>query len=160
MLYFAYGSNLYPPQMQARCPGAQALTRGMLENWQLILTKRGTANIISKPGALVHGGLWKFQPHHVAIMDRWEGVSSGVYRKAWLPVRTADGGLKTALTYVGAHRSYGRASPHYIINAMIPGALAFALPEAYLEEIRSWLPTRPIATSQRYYGQRNQTPKK
>ncbi len=152
MLYFAYGSNLYPPQMHARCPGARAVARAALHDWRLILTTRGTANIVRTEGAVVHGGLWKFHLSHVAIMDRWEGVARGTYRRVWVRVRFADGVIKPAITYVGAHRRPGRARPHYMLNAMLPGATAFDLPQTYVEEMQSWLPQRPVGAYQRHHG--------
>jgi len=157
MLYFAYGSNLYPRQMRARCRGAQIVARGELHGWRLILTKRGTANIVQRKEAVVHGGLWKFHPHHVAAMDEWEGVAQGIYRRVWVHVCLADGSVKPALTYAGCARaqcSPGIGRPNYMLTAMIPGAIAFGLPEAYIESLRAWLPARPVAARRSYWGRR------
>ena len=81
--YFAYGSNMSRPQMQRRCPGAQSAGRCVLPDWRLVITVRGSANIRFQEGAATHGVLWRFEPHHIGLMDfvgRGEpsGLSTGV----------------------------------------------------------------------------------
>ena len=154
MFYFAYGSNLSLSQTRRRCPGAQPIGRAVLNNWRLILTTRGTANIVRAPGRQVHGGLWLFEPHHLTIMDQWEGVSRRANRRAWLRAHRADGTACTVVTYLGARTSSGIGKAHYILGNMLPGAECFELPQHYQDEIRSWLPRHPIAASQRYLGRR------
>ena len=154
MIYFAYGSNLSPMQMQRRCPGARAAGRAMLRDWRLILTTRGTANIVKAPGQCLHGALWRFAPRHIALMDAWEGVAAGAYRRAWIRVQCPDGLEHTAVTYIGARTAPGVGKAHYITKTMLPGATAFELPDAFHDEIRSWLPARPIGAGQAYRGRR------
>jgi gamma-glutamylcyclotransferase (GGCT)/AIG2-like uncharacterized protein YtfP len=154
MLYFAYGSNLLPTQMQRRCPGAQMVVGAVLPDWQLILTTSGTANIVRRRGGSVFGGLWKFQPHHAKIMDQWEGVGRGGLRRTWVRVTGLDGAERSALTYVG-HKAYpGAGRPNYVLGNMLPGAAAFFLPSDYHDEIRSWLPASHIGAGRRYNGRR------
>ena len=154
MLYFAYGSNLSPQQTRRRCPGAQAVGRAVLQDWRLILTTRGTANIVRAPGWQVHGGLWRFEPHHLTIMDQWEGVSRRANRRAWLRAQRSDGTACTVVTYLGARTHAGTGKPHYILGKMLPGAECFELPAHYHDEIRSWLPRHLIGASQQYLGRR------
>ena len=82
MLYFAYGSNLNPPQMRRRCPGAQPEGRALLTNWRLILTTRGSANIVRAPGAGVY-------------MGRCGGSNRGIWR-SW------TAGKASAAAFIGA----------------------------------------------------------
>ena len=154
MFYFAYGSNLFPVQTRRRCPGAQPAGRAILRDWRLILTTRGTANIVRAPGDAVHGGLWRFEPHHLTIMDQWEGVSRRANRRAWLRADRADGSTCTVVTYLGARTRAGAGKPHYILGNMLPGAESFELPQHFRDEIESWLPRRPVAASQKYVGRR------
>lgn len=156
--YFAYGSNMSQPQMQRRCPGAQPAGRGVLPDWRLVITVRGSANIRFQEGAATHGVLWRFEPHHIGLMDLWEGVSHRVYRRTWVRVTRPDGRLVTALTYICSAVWPGRSRPGYVETAMLPGAAASAIPEFYQDEIRSWLPRRPIGARRRYNGRR--TPKR
>ncbi|MGI9523194.1 MAG: gamma-glutamylcyclotransferase family protein [Hyphomicrobiaceae bacterium] len=154
MLYFAYGSNLNPGQMQRRCPGAQPVGRAVLHAWQLIMTTKGTANIVRAPGKTLHGAVWRFLPHHLALMDRWEGVAHRANRRAWLRLTLPDGSECAAVTYIGVRNWPGPGKPHYIVGAMLKGAAAFELPRSYQEEIRQWLPRRPTGSNQQYRGRR------
>lgn len=158
MLYFAYGSNLLPKQMQHRCPGARAAGSARLDDWKLVFNTRGAANIVQTRDAAVYGALWRFLPHHVGLMDRWEGVSVGVYRRAWIRVERPDGTICTAITYVSAFTAPGQGRAHYINRAILPGAAHFALPDAFRTEIADWLPRRPIGASRPYLGRK--TPKR
>ncbi|MEL7544161.1 MAG: gamma-glutamylcyclotransferase family protein, partial [Pseudomonadota bacterium] len=73
-LYFAFGSNLHPAQMQERCPGARAVSIAQLADYAFSLTPRGGANIVPRTGAIVWGVLWRCTPHHFATLDAYEGV--------------------------------------------------------------------------------------
>ncbi|HUS98383.1 MAG TPA: gamma-glutamylcyclotransferase family protein [Hyphomicrobiaceae bacterium] len=156
--YFAYGSNMSPPQMARRCPGARNSGAGVLENWRLIITVRGTANIVTAPNTRVHGVLWRFENHHIGQMDNWEGVARRVYRRAWLPVKMQDGTSVLALTYICNYRWPGIARASYVITAMLPGARAAGLPDHYIDEIRGWLHHRPLAAACLYNGRRTPKP--
>ena len=154
MFYFAFGSNMSPRQTPRRCPGAQPVGAARLDGWRLILPANSGATIIREPGAVAHGVLWRFLPHHAGLMDRWENVAGGVYRRQWLRVEHSERGIVTALTYVSDRRYPGQGRPSYINSAMLYGAESFGLPEYYAEEIRSWLPRRPIGANEIYRGRR------
>jgi len=158
VFYFAYGSNLLPKQMQRRCPGARAAGHARLDDWKLIFNTRGAANIVPAEGSVVHGALWRFLPHHVGLMDRWEGVAQGVYRRAWIRVELQGARTRTAVTYVSPFTSPGQGRPHYIKQAILPGADQFQLPEDFKRELATWLPRRPIGANRPYLGRK--TPKR
>ena len=157
--YFAFGSNMSPRQTPRRCPGAQPMGHAQLNGWRLIIGARGGANIIRAPQAVTHGVLWRFEPHHVAQMDEWEGVSVGIYRRQWLRViyrpETNEERELTALTYIADGHHHGRPRASYINSAMLYGAAAFELPSDYHDEIRGWLPRRPIGANELYRGRRS-----
>jgi cation transport regulator ChaC len=123
--------------------------------WRLILPANSGATLVRERGAVAYGVLWRFQPHHAGLMDRWENVAGGVYRRRWLRVESAELGTVTALTYISDRRYPGQGKPSYINSAMLFGAEAFGLPIEYAEEIRSWLPRRPIGAHQVYRGRRS-----
>lgn len=79
MLYFAYGSNLNIAQMARRCPRATPIRAFALKDWQLVF--RGVADIVQKSGAVVWGGVWDITDECERALDRYEGLSSGLYRK-------------------------------------------------------------------------------
>ena len=83
MLMFAYGSNLHVAQMANRCPAAEPLGRMILRGWRLVF--RGAADCVRESGAACYGGLWRITPACERVLDRFEGVASGVYRKEQVP---------------------------------------------------------------------------
>ena len=141
-LYFAYGSNMSPRQMLARCPGARSAGRATLAGWRFHITTRGTANIVRASGAIVHGVLWRVTPRHLRDLDRWEGVGLRVYRRRWVQLAAEGATARTAVVYIADRIWPGQARPTYVLTAVLPGARAFALPTAYQNEIRGWLPRR------------------
>ena len=156
--YFAYGSNMSPPQMCARCPGARAVGRARLEGWQFIIAARGGANIVPRAGARVEGVLWQVRREHLVSLNGWEGVAQGVYRRGMIRV-TLGGRSVTAVTYISDRRWPGRARVNYLTTAILPGAEEFSLDLAYRGELAAWLGRRPVGPrTQRYVGRRNRQP--
>jgi len=158
-LYFAFGSNMSPAQMRRRCPGAQALSAGILDGYRFMITVRGGANILKAEGCHVHGVLWRVTPQHLTWLDRWEGTREGVYRRAWVRVQSSDGKLRPAVAYVADRAWPAAARPNYILTAILPGARAFGLSETYITELTGWLAARPIGPVRTTYrGRRSALP--
>lgn len=152
MLYFAYGSNMSPAQMAARCPGAQPVGAACLKDWRFLITSRGSANIAPcRHGSEVYGVVWNCRPHHVATLDAFEGVSWRNYLHRWVRLECMEGGPISALAYTSLRRRPGRANANYLLTAVLPGAYAFDLPAHYLDELRDWLPARVICDRRRTY---------
>lgn len=160
MLYFAFGSNMSPRQTPRRCPGARPVGHARLDGWRLVLPVNSGATIVPEAGAVTHGVVWRFRPEHAGLMDRWENVAGGVYRRRWLRVDVIGHGEATALTYISHKRYPGQGRPSYINSAMLFGAAHFGLPEYYASEIRSWLPRRPIGAHEVYRGRRSPSRKR
>lgn len=143
-LYFAYGSNMSPQQMAWRCPGARPVGRAVLRDWRFHANTRGSASIMRRQGSEVHGVLWRCNAAHIHALDRYEGISWGNYRRrhktVFLPCETPV----AAIVYEGTRTYDGQARVRYMHTAVLPGALHFALPDKYIEELRTWLPRRPI----------------
>ncbi len=154
-LYFAYGSNMLPQQMARRCFGARKMGHGWLSDWKYITTKRGTANIRPLEGHMVHGVLWHCDLHHIASLNRYEGVRWRNYLPRTLRISTAKYTFYTALVYVSHRIHHGIARPDYMLNAVLPGAKSFDLPDYYLAELESWLPKHRIgAGGRKYFGRK------
>jgi gamma-glutamylcyclotransferase (GGCT)/AIG2-like uncharacterized protein YtfP len=136
-LYFAYGSNLDPEQMDDRCPGAVAAGVARLDRWRFRIANRGYATIVGEPAATVWGGLWWLTPGHEATLDEKEGVAGGHYRREFLDVITVDHQAVSALVYVEAHRHDAPPKAGYL-ERILRGAEWFGLPDAYRDELASW----------------------
>ena len=139
VLYFAFASNMVTAQMAERCPTAESRGIGVLHDHRFIIGRRGYATVIDEPGATVHGILWGLRPEHEAALDVYEGVRHGLYRKVRLSVRSADGTEQKAIVYVAGDPARGNAVAGYM-EKVVAAAEAHALPAAYVDELRGWLP--------------------
>ena len=101
--YFAYGADLWLPQLRSRCPSAQVVDVARLEDWEVVCDKpsddgSSKFNIRSRPGSRVEGVVYDiedgeidrleqavlgYRPIHVELEEGWtltfayDGVPSG-----------------------------------------------------------------------------------
>lgn len=85
MLYWAYGSNLSPVNMRNRCPSAKRVGPLPMGSGRLVF--RGIADVTSDPESVIQGGVWRITAHCERELDRYEGVTSGLYLKKYLTLR-------------------------------------------------------------------------
>ncbi|EKV11383.1 Butirosin biosynthesis, BtrG-like [Penicillium digitatum] len=101
-LYFAYGSNLSPSQMKARCRinpthSATPVAIAILPQWRWLICEAGYANVLPPPGRrvanqdsetaqkipisgsedAVYGVLYQMDVGDERILDGYEGVDTG-----------------------------------------------------------------------------------
>jgi len=138
-------------QMARRCPGARSAGRAELHNWRFHVNVRGSASILPNENSVVHGVLWRCRPEHFHVLDKYEGVNWGNYRRRHVSIVMPCGTSAPAIVYAGTRIYSGRARLRYMATAVLPGARAFGLPERYIEELRSWLPDRPIGEQRAAY---------
>ena len=124
-LYFAYGSNLNKSQMALRSPTAKALGSAYFPNWRLVF--RGVADIEEGDEQdLLPVGIWSIEEADEAALDRYEGVSSGLYRKVE---------INGMLTY--RMNSSGTYSPSsYYFDTILNGYRDFSLDTSELYNAR------------------------
>lgn len=135
-LYFAYGSNMDAIAMARRCPASKLVGLARLERHRFIIMKEGYASVVRDSRATVWGVVWDLSLADVPALDRYEGVSGGLYVKAYQPVVT-EGGVKRALVYLGCSSAAGLPRSGYI-EGVLEAAQAARLPAAYMQELRSW----------------------
>lgn len=88
-LYFAYGSNLSLTQMCARCPQAVPVAAQVLADYRLAFVgertlrwgRGGVATVVPHKGACVHGALYRLNRRDELVLDGFEGVAGGHYRR-------------------------------------------------------------------------------
>lgn len=114
--YFAYGSNMNPARLfDERMAGAGIgwgrRIAARLEGWQLAFNKpwsrfegASVANIMQSPHSIVHGTLNEIEPDGLEVLDRFEGVAGGHYRRHPVTVLTRDGEAISAITYVSRYK--------------------------------------------------------
>ena len=86
-LYIAYGSNINLGQMAYRCPTAEKVSTGFVENYELEF--RRVANIVPKQDSKVPVLVWELKPEDEKNLDRYEGFPH-MYRKETIPVKIGD----------------------------------------------------------------------
>lgn len=123
-LYFAYGSNMDPRQMRARCPGAVAMGRATLGGFRFLINRRGVATIERHRRCSVMGVLWDLSPRCEAALDRFEGVDWGIYRKEEVVVRDGAGWDFPALVYIDPERRRGIPRAGYLEKILLGASLA------------------------------------
>jgi gamma-glutamylcyclotransferase (GGCT)/AIG2-like uncharacterized protein YtfP len=105
-LYFSYGANMHPGQMQYRCPQAQAKGAYMLREWRLELYSHAT--IVPKKGAEVPGVLWEITADCEVALDMFEGFPYYYTKRTWIQ----DG--VQFFFYEMCNPLSGRPSPGYV----------------------------------------------
>jgi len=130
-LYWAYGSNLNVEQMLRRCPGAKPLAKLMLDDACLLF--RGFADVAYKRDAVCPGGLWQITPADEVALDRYEGVSGGLYVKRYLTISLKKGPAEPCLYYQVARRTGVMPPSEYYLDTIAEGYDDFRLDKAYLD---------------------------
>jgi len=139
--YFAYGSNMDPLQMEKRCPGAVVLGPARLDEHRLTFVwdspgwGGGVATVEPAAEDHVWGVLWKLTDEHVRALDNYEGIAQGVYTREQADVELA-GEIVDAMIYRATDTRYKAPSARYM-SAIIRGAMAFAVPDDYVERLRA-----------------------
>ncbi|MDW5563450.1 MAG: gamma-glutamylcyclotransferase family protein [Methanomassiliicoccus sp.] len=133
--YFAYGSNMNIAQMRSRCRDRRPpLGVATLDNHRLIINVDGYASIVKAPGSRVIGVLWEISRDCEKALDEYEEVPRGLYSKAQVSVKMANGTSTDALVYIASDESIGSPRPGYL-EKIIMGAKENHLPIDYVERI-------------------------
>jgi hypothetical protein len=138
--YFAYGSNMRPAQMVARCPSALLICPVMLPDHRLVFNRSGTyraggvANIEPAPGQRVYGVLWKLAKTDFHRLDETEDPLA--YRRERLRVYSLDGQPYDCHVYVAVPDQPDTPDRKYL-DDMIRVAQQVGLPPEYLALLRA-----------------------
>ena len=145
LAYFAYGSNLDPVQMAARCPGHEVLGLARLDDHALEfhgyaeVRAGAVATVVAQPGATVWGVLFRITPDHYARLDQHEACfgddnPKSMYDRRVVQLHRLTGENVPAMTYVMRARDTGRPSRAYR-DQIVSGARFHGLPVDYVEKI-------------------------
>ncbi|KAI9667878.1 MAG: hypothetical protein M1821_000697 [Bathelium mastoideum] len=76
-LYFAYGSNMYLPQMAIRCPDSTLFARGILRRYKWQTNSLGGGNVVeANEEDFVEGIIFTVSPSDIQALRRYERVDS------------------------------------------------------------------------------------
>ncbi len=145
--YFAYGSNMDPRRLFEERLGKAGVTHGAriageLEGWSLCFNLpslrspgAGYANIMETEGVSTPGTLNAMPPEGLVVLDRYEGVALGQYRRQEVMVRT-EAGMVPAVTYIARQRLREGLRPTHDYRAhLLKGA--DLLPASHLAWLRA-----------------------
>jgi gamma-glutamylcyclotransferase len=133
--YFAYGSNLWLKQMEARCPDHRVIGSGILIGYRWIITARGYASVVRSVADLVFGTVYEISDADEERLDLYEEVGDGSYRKALLPVETETGAMG-CLVYIDPLQQEGQPREEYV-ERIKHGIRDARLPSLYVERYLS-----------------------
>lgn len=127
-LYFAYGSNLWLPRMQERCPSATVVGVGSVAGLAVAYRKPGVdgtakLDLVDRLDGAVHGAVYEIAAGESDLLDAAE---PGYDR---LEVEAMGGACRT-YRWPGAPTSADPA-PWYV-DLAVAGARSHGLPEAYI----------------------------
>lgn len=146
-LYFAYGSNLWPPQLRSRCSTARQVGSAVLEGWAPVYSKPsvdGSAklSIEEREDVEVHGALYEIDEVERSSLD---GVEPG-YQPVVVNVTRTSGESSDALTYRWADAPVSRAPYDWYLSMVLMGAHHHGLPDEYVTDYLAVVPEKdPVA---------------
>ncbi|MDN5724381.1 MAG: gamma-glutamylcyclotransferase [Propionibacteriales bacterium] len=144
MLYAAYGSNLDPQQMAARCPHSILRGTGWLVGWRLTFGGDGWDGALPTLAEDPDGGpsdsnvfvsLYDVTEADAITLDGWESAVSGLYRRLRFRVQELNG-VASAWAYVLDDFEGGMPSAR-TIGLLADAAEAAGAPDDYVAELRS-----------------------
>jgi hypothetical protein len=149
MIYFAFGSNMDPAQMKARCPSHHVLGVAYLADHELCFPRRspkrqcGTAGVARRKGEGVWGVLYVLAEEELARLHEAEGYFPGrspaMNRHDFVSIEVRrDGPHGTAIsafTYVARPDRSGAAPSVAYMRHLIEGAEYHALPDSYVSRL-------------------------
>ena len=148
MLYFAFGSNLDPDQMQARCPAHRVVGMAVLRDHKLVFPifspswGGGVASLQLSHGHDVWGMLYELDDEDLRALDGYEafhgpGNPHNLYERepVWVELtRPEDGSVPRrvkAAAYL-AHTANPSPPSRRYVDALLKGARAHKLPDDYI----------------------------
>lgn len=93
----------------AYAPDYQRVFRGMSRTWG-----GGTASLKKKKGATTYGLIVELSPRDLKVLDRYEGVHSGVYKRQKMIVYTQEGEPVEAIAYVSLKKDFNPPTEEYL----------------------------------------------
>jgi hypothetical protein len=148
-LYAAYGSNMDPAQMLARCPHSPQRGTGWLEGWRLTFGGEdigwdgALTTVAEDPAQRVFVVLYDVPEVDEKELDTWDGVTLGYYRKLKVRVQSLDGDALAWLYVLDAYEGGLPSARH--ISILVDSAIKAGAPDDYIQWLRA-RPSNPPAT--------------
>ncbi|HZL33669.1 MAG TPA: gamma-glutamylcyclotransferase [Tepidisphaeraceae bacterium] len=136
-LYFAYGSNMDPRKLGDRVGAVRKVGNATLYHRRFLINARGVATVKIDHSSRVWGVLWKLDASQFTLLDRYEGVRNGLYRRETASVEHGQS-LARAMLYVAAQDESGEPREGYM-ELIVEAARRAAFPADYVEQLCTWI---------------------
>ncbi|ABC22191.1 hypothetical protein F11_07180 [Rhodospirillum rubrum F11] len=152
--YFAYGSNMNPAQIEARCRKPEVVATARLPDHRLgffgssKIWDGGEESAQPEPGADLWGVVYRLSFHDAEILDTWQKVwldGTGPYFHFPTQVFDAEGRNYPVLLYKRDVLGPRQKPSAPYLDHIIAGAMARALPPPYIDLLRA-IPTCQAST--------------
>lgn len=140
-LYFAYGSNMLPARLRARCPSARIAGTGAAVGFDLAFSKAskdgsGKATLTAAADAVTPGVLFEIASAELQALDRAEGVGSGYERLDDFTVTNgATGASVSVATYRATATDHALLPYDWYLALVIAGARCHGLGAGHIERL-------------------------
>ena len=134
--YFAYGMNTNIDEMNRRCPNAQDMGVGYLQDYKMVFKYH--ADMVPVEGYCAPGVLWWITPECLEALDILEGFPTYYLRKT-VTVTTETGESVDALMYYMAENDHPSEPSNSYYDMVLRGYDSHGISEKYLID---GLPTR------------------
>ncbi len=141
-LYFAYGSNMLPARLQARCQSARVIGTACAPGFDLEFSKpskdgSGKATLIEATDITAPGVLFEIDKAERGALDRAEGAGYGYDRADDFAAEiTGTGERITATTYIASRADRQLKPFDWYLALVIAGAHHHALGDDHLAKLR------------------------
>lgn len=112
--------------------------RARLIGQRFLINQCGIATILPAASEQVYGILWRITPNHERLLDEYEGVDEGWYRKVCMDLALLPAGRQQAMLYIACGQQAGIPQRGYL-EEIIGAAVTFHFPSRYIQELRTWL---------------------
>ena len=135
-LYFAYGSNMLPARLVARCPSARVVGRAAARDHDLDFSKpgddgSGKATLFAHAGRTTPGVLYEIADADLSSLDRAEGAGKGYVREVEFRIACENDAESEATTYIADIRDQGLLPWDWYLALVVAGARMNGLPDTH-----------------------------
>lgn len=145
LLYFAYGSDMNPEQISARCDEPKAFMVAHLPDYAVAFFGHadrwdgGLESIMECPNSQVFGVLYKVSFNDADYLDACQGArldGTGPYFQFPIEVIGADGNLYSVFTYKKSSLGETTLPSSGYLDYIVSGAVARGLPDEYIARLK------------------------
>lgn len=138
LLYFAYGSNMDEEWMKKRSSSVKFFNKAILNDYKFLLDNSGVATVKPLKGSYVEGIIWEIDKCDLKLLDKYEGLGYGFYKRKIVDVKIANNFFKVII-YISLERTDCKPPYENYIISIIKSAKFWKFSEDYIKELSDWL---------------------